>query len=200
MSRSLSDIAGRKVILIEVYAKDERIFHTTASAKSINLIKEIANGRLRDEYPREYETLQKDANADINIPTPTGQMNAFTYTVLNTMAQIRNENAKRTKQEGCTYDRNSPQFNIIMVIAGISYFYANYTNFKDRIKVKIINTKIYQCANCDQFYDGDDYKNDNKRMMKCAGCKTKKTFYCSKECQAAHWKAGHKNECESRKK
>ena len=31
------------------------------------------------------------------------------------------------------------------------------------------------------------------KMKKCGACKI--VHYCSKECQKAHWKAGHKNEC-----
>ena len=31
-------------------------------------------------------------------------------------------------------------------------------------------------------------------MKKCAKCK--QVFYCSRECQVAHWKSGHRRECE----
>ena len=34
---------------------------------------------------------------------------------------------------------------------------------------------------------------DGTPLDQCGGCK--RCYYCSKACQAAHWKAGHKAEC-----
>uniref|UniRef100_A0A7S4FNL6 MYND-type domain-containing protein n=1 Tax=Eutreptiella gymnastica TaxID=73025 RepID=A0A7S4FNL6_9EUGL len=47
---------------------------------------------------------------------------------------------------------------------------------------------IRQCAHChqDELETGGKYK-------QCARCRA--VSYCSKECQRAHWKAGHKAEC-----
>lgn len=49
------------------------------------------------------------------------------------------------------------------------------------------------CAAC-----GSASRRDGKSSMLllCSGCQ--RVFYCSKECQKAHWKAQHKNECRRR--
>jgi hypothetical protein len=47
---------------------------------------------------------------------------------------------------------------------------------------------IRACSRC-QIYE----KVDKARFAKCGKCKAK--FYCSRECQAADWKAGHKKYC-----
>jgi hypothetical protein len=47
---------------------------------------------------------------------------------------------------------------------------------------------IKRCSNCEKWETVDD-----ARFAKCAKCKDK--FYCSRDCQAADWKAGHKKYC-----
>ena len=47
---------------------------------------------------------------------------------------------------------------------------------------------LHSCAHC-----GVDKALDGKRLRACARCKC--TFYCGKECQTSHWRAGHKNCC-----
>lgn len=42
------------------------------------------------------------------------------------------------------------------------------------------------CASCHA-------SEDEKKLMKCARCQMK--WYCSRECQKAHWKKGHKLYC-----
>jgi hypothetical protein len=54
-----------------------------------------------------------------------------------------------------------------------------------------------ELAGCEK---ADDELREGQRLMKCGKCK--ETFYCTKECQMAHWKA-HKKNCktpEQRKK
>lgn len=46
--------------------------------------------------------------------------------------------------------------------------------------------KTCLCAGCGFVAD---YK-----LQKCSGCKTKKVYYCSKECQKQHW-SFHKSDC-----
>mmetsp|Transcript_2650 Transcript_2650/g.5659 ORF Transcript_2650/g.5659 Transcript_2650/m.5659 type:complete len:103 (+) Transcript_2650:1020-1328(+) len=44
-----------------------------------------------------------------------------------------------------------------------------------------------RCANCLK------PKSENGSLSKCKKCKVMR--YCSKDCQVAHWRAGHKQEC-----
>ncbi|KAI0042939.1 hypothetical protein FA95DRAFT_1682220 [Auriscalpium vulgare] len=49
---------------------------------------------------------------------------------------------------------------------------------------------IVHCDNCE--------KNDSKHAMKwCAGCRS--VFYCSEECQKAHWETIHRVQCDPRR-
>lgn len=50
-------------------------------------------------------------------------------------------------------------------------------------------SKAFGCAQCRKT-EGDN----SKHLKACGKCKI--VFYCSKECQAAHWKTKHKRECE----
>ena len=42
-------------------------------------------------------------------------------------------------------------------------------------------------------YSSDGEQGGGLKLMSCSLCKSVK--YCSRECQAAHWKAGHKQDC-----
>lgn len=53
----------------------------------------------------------------------------------------------------------------------------------------IVGGELLECANC-----GAAELKSGGKMMQCSGCKS--FFYCCKECQVAHWKAGHKHHCE----
>ena len=44
--------------------------------------------------------------------------------------------------------------------------------------------RVETCKACDT---------SDARLSRCARCEA--VFYCSVECQRAHWKAGHKHEC-----
>lgn len=55
-------------------------------------------------------------------------------------------------------------------------------------------TSVRFCGNCPAIYEPGDCSKDNKRMMSCSACKD--VFYCSKDCQRAHWKA-HKPHCKA---
>jgi hypothetical protein len=47
---------------------------------------------------------------------------------------------------------------------------------------------IQRCSNCESWESVD-----SARFARCGKCKDK--FYCSRDCQAADWKAGHKKYC-----
>lgn len=51
---------------------------------------------------------------------------------------------------------------------------------------QMINLMRIRCAGCDAI-DEDGFE------KKCSKCKA--SFYCSKECQKRHWRAGHKTDC-----
>jgi hypothetical protein len=56
----------------------------------------------------------------------------------------------------------------------------------------------HACAMCgatSKKDEGEGSSNGGKagKLKKCSGCGAKR--YCSSECQKAHWKAGHKAEC-----
>jgi hypothetical protein len=48
------------------------------------------------------------------------------------------------------------------------------------------------CASC-----GHSKNKEGGALLRCAACK--RVMYCSRSCQAAHWKAAHKRECAGRK-
>ena len=50
------------------------------------------------------------------------------------------------------------------------------------------NPEARECAHC-----GVQEGNHGATLRKCVRCKV--TSYCSKPCQTAHWKAGHKLQC-----
>lgn len=46
---------------------------------------------------------------------------------------------------------------------------------------------MYHCSQCTK-------AGTSEEMFKCSRCKA--CLYCSKACQTAHWRAGHKKECD----
>ena len=41
-----------------------------------------------------------------------------------------------------------------------------------------------------------DLAREDRKLLKCSRCK--RVRYCGRECQRAHWRAGHKAECQAR--
>ena len=57
--------------------------------------------------------------------------------------------------------------------------------------ISIIEAKVKgHCANCRKEAEGSSFK----RCVRCLGA-----WYCGKECQVQHWRAGHKVDCIKRK-
>ena len=56
----------------------------------------------------------------------------------------------------------------------------------------IVSTR---CANCG--VSATQLAKDDKKLLNCSQCRSVR--YCSRECQRAHWRAGHKAECKARK-
>ena len=61
----------------------------------------------------------------------------------------------------------------------------------DCVFVKLEQQIRHQCADC-QIILGSE------RKMCCVECKA--AYYCSRDCQVTHWKAGHKKDCVKRLK
>ena len=64
----------------------------------------------------------------------------------------------------------------------------DYSKAKEYLHKLFIQVKASEsCAFC-------GISKDENKLSSCTRCKS--TYYCSKECQANHWKeGGHKNEC-----
>ncbi len=86
-------------------------------------------------------------------------------------------------------------------LIGLSYFIENNVrNFPIKVQIISEKRKIQFCSNC---FNTTINKKEIK-LQKCGGCvprdgakgdKNNKIFYCSTECQKAHWKE-HKKVCE----
>ena len=185
-SLSFDLIANTKLVLIEVLLFDKTVLHVTASTDTIELIKSVAEGVLEREHPRKFEILKNEPNAKLNIKENKPQFLKF----MNNL-KILSANVMTMVQGRLMNSDNAECKSILTILCG-AYAYATYYQTKQLLQFRVTNNvKAYQCANCDHKYDGYEYKNSNKRMMKCGGCKTQKVYYCTKECQAIHWKAGH---------
>eukprot|EP01084_Bolivina_argentea_P313568 543010_1 len=62
------------------------------------------------------------------------------------------------------------------------------TQNNNEIEQKTIDKSVTKCGNCGK---------DNA-LKRCASCKV--IYYCTKECQAMHWKNGHKKICKGKEK
>ena len=51
-----------------------------------------------------------------------------------------------------------------------------------------LDLQLFRCVQCTV-----QQKDCEQKLKKCGGCG--EVFYCSKECQKIHWRAGHKTEC-----
>jgi len=187
-------LVSHKLILIEVFLSGERLLHMTASDGTFELIKQVAANVWKREHPREFEILKDNPNAQLNIEVSPRDFASFVERMNNMAVDLK------TKVKGRVLDSSNNECLSIINVLCEAYGLATFTQIKRILEFKVTSkVKAYECAKCGKRYDGDDYKNNNKRMLKCAGCTTRKTFYCNKECQRAHWKSTHKMECDSRK-
>ena len=51
-----------------------------------------------------------------------------------------------------------------------------------------------RCTQCGAW--AADLAREDRKLLKCSRCK--RVRYCGRECQRAHWRAGHKAECRAR--
>ena len=51
-----------------------------------------------------------------------------------------------------------------------------------------------RCTQCGAL--AADLAREDRKLLKCSRCK--RVRYCGRECQRAHWRAGHKAECQAR--
>ena len=85
-----------------------------------------------------------------------------------------------------------PCFGPVQYPKAISYFFIykkNKSSIFEIIRARDVKLLVAMpCANC--FAPGD--------TLRCSRCKS--AFYCSRECQSAHWKGGHKAKCNQQQK
>lgn len=194
-SLSFDAINSHKLNLVEVYISGEKVFHITLSSDTVDLMQIVAKEELKRKHPREYAELERNPNAKINVREDYREFMSF-IDLLRSLIQLFQDDSL---PKGRVFDMKHEVCQRVSCALSMAYFFATYTMARSHIEVRVVDkVKVYKCANCDLILDGNDYKNDGKRMMKCGGCKVNKVFYCSKECQAASWKAGHKRACESK--